>query len=70
MLVTDDDALADRARSMRLHGIGRDAWKRHLASGSWYYEIEAAELENLTDVAASLGCASSRAPRPSRRRAP
>ena len=41
MLVTDDDAIADRARTMRLHGIGRDAWKRYTAAGSWYYEIEA-----------------------------
>ena len=56
MLVTDDDALADRARSMRLHGISRDAWKRYAAGGSWYYEIEAAGFkDNLTDVAAALG---------------
>ena len=56
MLVTDDPALADRARSMRLHGIGRDAWKRYTASGSWYYEIEAAGFkDNLTDLAAAIG---------------
>lgn len=56
MLVTDDDALATRARSMRLHGIGRDAWKRYTAAGSWYYEIEAAGFkENLTDLAAAIG---------------
>ena len=58
MLVTDDDALADRARSMRLHGIGRDAWKRYTAAGTWYYEIEAAGFkDNLTDLAAALGLA-------------
>jgi dTDP-4-amino-4,6-dideoxygalactose transaminase len=56
MLVTDDDRLADRARSMRLHGIGRDAWKRYSAAGTWFYEIEAAGFkENLSDLAASLG---------------
>jgi perosamine synthetase len=56
MLVTDDDALADRARTMRLHGIGRDAWKRYTAAGSWYYEIEAAGFkDNLTDLAAAIG---------------
>jgi perosamine synthetase len=56
MLVTMDDALADRARSMRLHGIGRDAWKRYAAAGSWYYEIEAAGFKaNLTDLAAAVG---------------
>ncbi len=56
MLVTDDDALADRARVMRLHGISRDAWKRYTAGGSWYYEIEDVGFKyNLTDVAAALG---------------
>ena len=34
MLVTDDDAIAERARIMSLHGISRDAWKRYTASGS------------------------------------
>jgi dTDP-4-amino-4,6-dideoxygalactose transaminase len=56
MLATDDAALADRARTMRLHGIGRDAWKRYTASGSWYYEIEAPGFkDNLTDIAAAIG---------------
>ena len=56
MLVTDDTALADRARTMRLHGIGRDAWKRYTTAGSWYYEIEAAGFkDNLTDLAAAIG---------------
>lgn len=56
MLVTDDGALADRARTMRLHGIGRDAWKRYAAGGSWYYEIVAAGYkDNLTDLAAAIG---------------
>jgi perosamine synthetase len=58
MLVTEDEALADRARTMRLHGIGRDAWKRYTAAGSWYYEIEAAGFkDNLTDLAAAIGLA-------------
>jgi len=58
MLVTDDTAIADRARTMRLHGIGRDAWKRYTAAGSWYYEIEAAGFkDNLTDIAAAIGLA-------------
>jgi perosamine synthetase len=56
MLVTADPELAERARTMRLHGIGRDAWKRYTAAGSWYYEIEAAGFkDNLTDVAAAIG---------------
>jgi perosamine synthetase len=58
MLVTGDPALAERARMMRLHGIGRDAWKRYSAAGSWYYEIEAAGYKvNPTDLAAAMGLA-------------
>ena len=56
MLVTDDAAMADRARLMSLHGISKDAWKRYTAAGSWYYEIEDAGYKyNMTDMAAALG---------------
>lgn len=56
MLVTGDDALAARARTMRLHGIGRDAWRRYTVDGTWYYEIGAAGFkENMTDLAAAIG---------------
>lgn len=56
MLVTDDDAIADRARITRLHGISRDAWKRYTLGGSWYYEIEDVGFKyNLTDLAAAIG---------------
>jgi dTDP-4-amino-4,6-dideoxygalactose transaminase len=58
MLVTDDAAIADRARVMSLHGISRDAWNRYTATGSWYYEIEDAGYKyNMTDIAAALGLA-------------
>jgi dTDP-4-amino-4,6-dideoxygalactose transaminase len=56
MLVTDDPAIADRARLMSLHGISRTAWNRYAASGSWYYEIEDVGYKyNMTDIAAALG---------------
>jgi len=56
MLVTDDDALADRTRLMSLHGISRNAWNRYTAAGSWFYEIEDVGYKyNLTDLAAALG---------------
>jgi perosamine synthetase len=56
MLVTESDTLADRARTMRLHGISRDAWKRYTAEGSWFYEIDDAGFKyNLTDLAAAIG---------------
>lgn len=56
MLVTDDDAVADRARLMRLHGISSDAWNRYGAGGFWSYEVvEAGFKYNLTDLAAAIG---------------
>jgi dTDP-4-amino-4,6-dideoxygalactose transaminase len=56
MVTTDDDALADRIRLMRLHGMSRDAWKRYSAEGSWRYEVlEAGYKYNLTDPQAALG---------------
>jgi perosamine synthetase len=56
MILTDSEALANRARSMRLHGLTRDAWKRYSGGGSWYYEIEDVGFKyNLTDVASAIG---------------
>lgn len=56
MITTDDDAMAERMRIMRLHGISKDAWKRYTAEGSWYYEvIEPGFKYNLTDIAAAMG---------------
>jgi len=57
MLVTRDAALAARARTMRLHGMSRDAFDRFTAKvPSWYYEIVAPGFKyNLTDIAAALG---------------
>ena len=56
MLVTDNLAWAERAQMMSLHGMSHDAWKRHTAEGSWYYEVVAPGYKyNLTDVAAALG---------------
>ncbi len=57
MLVTRDEALAQRARVMRLHGMNRDAFDRFTAKvPSWYYEVVAPGFKyNLTDIAAALG---------------
>ena len=41
---------------MRLHGIGRDAWKRYSAEGSWYYEVLDPDFKyNLTDIQSAIG---------------
>ena len=57
MLVTRDEALAKRARVMRLHGMNRDAFDRFTAKvPSWYYEVVAPGFKyNLTDIASALG---------------
>jgi dTDP-4-amino-4,6-dideoxygalactose transaminase len=56
MLVTANDAWADRAQMMSLHGISRDAWKRYTAEGNWYYEVLAPGYKyNMTDLAAAIG---------------
>ena len=59
MLVTDDEALARRARVMRLHGIDRDIWNRFTASRpSWEYDVVAPGFKyNLPDLAAAVGLA-------------
>jgi dTDP-4-amino-4,6-dideoxygalactose transaminase len=58
MVTTDDDAFASRIRTMRLHGMSRDAWKRYSSEGTWRYEvIEAGYKYNLTDMQAALGLA-------------
>ena len=57
MAVTNDDRLASRMRTMRLHGISHDAFDRYTAEKpSWYYEIVAPGFKyNLTDIAAAIG---------------
>ena len=57
MVVTRDAALAERIRTMRLHGMSRDAFDRFTAKvPSWYYEVVAPGFKyNLTDIAAALG---------------
>ncbi len=55
-LALDDDAAAERARLLSLHGMSRDAWKRYTAAGSWYYEVLAPGFKyNMTDLEAALG---------------
>lgn len=55
-VTTGSDALSDRVKRLRLHGMSRDAWKRYSRSGSWYYEIEDCGWKyNMDDIQASLG---------------
>ncbi|MBO6557007.1 MAG: DegT/DnrJ/EryC1/StrS family aminotransferase [Pseudomonadales bacterium] len=57
MVVTKNQEIADRCRTMRLHGISRDAFDRYTnIKPDWYYEVVAPGFKyNLTDLAASIG---------------
>ena len=58
MLLTNDDALAERARTLALHGMDRDAWKRYAAGGTWRYDvIEPGYKYNMPDPLAAIGIA-------------
>lgn len=57
MIVTRDPGAAQRMKTMRLHGINRDAFDRFVSTKpSWYYEVVAPGFKyNLTDIASALG---------------
>lgn len=63
MVVTGDTRIAARIRTMRNHGIDREAWHRYTATSSdpsaprpWYYEVVAPGYKyNLPDTAAAIG---------------
>jgi dTDP-4-amino-4,6-dideoxygalactose transaminase len=57
MAVTHNPALAQRMRTMRLHGMSRDAFDRFTSkTPAWYYEVVAPGFKyNMTDVAAAMG---------------
>lgn len=59
MLVTNDERLWKRAKTMRLHGIDRDVWNRFTADKpSWEYDVVAPGFKyNLPDLAAAVGLA-------------
>ncbi|MFC5608428.1 DegT/DnrJ/EryC1/StrS family aminotransferase [Variovorax soli] len=59
MVVTRDPEIAARIRTMRLHGINRDAFDRFRSkTPAWYYEVVAPGFKyNLTDIAAAIGLA-------------
>ena len=56
MVATSDQALAERVRTLRLHGLSADAWRRFSDSGFKHYEaVEPGFKYNMTDLQASLG---------------
>ena len=58
MATTARGELADRIRTMSLHGMSHDAYRRYEGGGEWDYEVLAAGYKyNMTDLAAALGLA-------------
>jgi len=59
MLLTNDEAVYKRVKTMRLHGINRDVWDRFTSEKpSWEYDVVAPGYKyNMPDVNAAIGLA-------------
>jgi dTDP-4-amino-4,6-dideoxygalactose transaminase len=56
MVATANKDLAERMRSLCLHGTNRDAWSRYARTGSWYYEVVDGGFKyNLSDLQSAVG---------------
>jgi dTDP-4-amino-4,6-dideoxygalactose transaminase len=56
VVATSDNALAERLRILRLHGLSADAWKRFSDDGFRHYDaVEAGFKYNMTDLQAAIG---------------
>jgi dTDP-4-amino-4,6-dideoxygalactose transaminase len=57
-MLTGSPELVARARTLGLHGMSRDAWKRYGQGGSWFYHVDEPGFKyNMTDVQAAMGVA-------------
>jgi dTDP-4-amino-4,6-dideoxygalactose transaminase len=55
-MLTGSPELVARARTLGLHGMSRDAWKRYGPGGSWFYTVDEPGFKyNMTDVQAAMG---------------
>lgn len=56
MVITNDQAYAERIRILALHGMSKDAWKRFGDEGFKHYEVvEAGFKYNMMDLQAAIG---------------
>ena len=56
MITTNSDAYAEHLRTMRLHGIDKDAWSRQSKRNMWRYDITTEGYKyNMTDIQAAMG---------------
>lgn len=55
-MLTGSSDLIEKARTLSLHGMSREAWGRYEAGGKWAYDIVAPGYKyNMTDIQAALG---------------
>ncbi len=56
MLTTDDEPLAEQVRTLSLHGLSQNAWRRYAEPGFHHYEVIAPGYKyNMFDIQAALG---------------
>lgn len=56
MITTNEDVYAETLRTMRLHGIDKDAWARQSKRSIWRYDITSEGYKyNMTDMQAAMG---------------
>lgn len=55
-ITTADGEFADRLRTLRLHGMSADAWRRYEPGAGWRYDVDGPGLKaNFTDLQAAIG---------------
>jgi len=56
MVITDNERIASRIKTLALHGMSKDAWKRYCDEGYKHYEVVYAGFKyNMTDIQAAMG---------------
>ena len=56
MLTTNDASIAQRVRTLSLHGLSRDAWSRFSSAGYKHYDVmEPGFKYNMMDLQAAIG---------------
>lgn len=57
-MLTGPSEMIERARSLSLHGMSRNAWNRYGKNGQWHYSIEEPGYKcNMSDLQAAIGLA-------------
>lgn len=56
MICTNDSKYVEKLKTLRLHGMSKDAWKRYSLKGTPKYDVECPGFKyNLMDISAAMG---------------